>query len=130
MAEPTPAKVKRSLYRGNTRRWTHVFEENTGTTGAPVWEPIDITGWTFLTQFREDLNRGTVVCASTTTVTDGPNGIAEEVLSAAQADLLPGQTLPTVKPVVYWDLQSTDTDGNVNTWKYASCPVMGDASDV
>lgn len=130
MADATPVKVKRELYRGDTRRWTHVFEENTGTTAEPVWEPIDITGWTFLTQFRPDLDRGTVVATSTTTVDDGPAGVAIEVLSAAQADLLPGQTDPLTKPKVYWDLQSTDGDGVVRTWKYAICPVTGDVSDV
>ena len=123
MAEPTPAKVKRSLYRGDTRVWTHVFTE-------PVsGDPIDISGWTFLSEYRDDLDRGTVIATATCSVMDGPGGVMVETLTAAQADLLPGQTDPDTKPVVYWDLQSTDGDGNVQTWQYARVPVTGDASD-
>lgn len=121
--EAIPAKVKRTLYRGDRRTWTHVFTDTT--TG----DPIDITDWTFVSQFRADLNRGDLVCESTTTVYDGPNGIAVEVLTSDEADGLPGQTSPATYPVVYWDLQSTDGDGHKQTWKYAFCKVEGDASN-
>lgn len=123
MAEPIPVKVKRTLWRGDTRTWTHVF------TDTETGDPIDITGWVFVSQFREDLDRGAIIATATCTITDGPNGVMTEVLPAAQADLLPGQTDPDVKPVVYWDLQSTDS-GNVQTWKYARVQVGGDSSDV
>ena len=120
--EPLPVKVTRKLHRGDTRVWTHVFTV-TGTT-----TPIDITGYTFLSQFRDDLNRGTVIATATCVVTDGPAGEMTETLTATQADLLPGQTDPDEKPIVYWDLQSTAA-GAVQTWQYARCPVSGDASD-
>lgn len=123
MAEPLPEKVKRTLYRGNTRIWTHVITDTE--TGLPA----DITGWTFLSQFREDLNRGAIICEATCAIIDGPNGIFRETLPASESDLLPGQTDPDEKPTVYWDLQSTDGDGFVQTWEYARCAVMGDASD-
>lgn len=123
MAEPIPAKVKRTLWRGDTRSWTHVF------TAADTGTPVDISGWTFLSQYRADRDRGTVICEATCTVTDGPNGVMTEVLPAAQAELLPGQTDPIEKPVVYWDLQSTDGTGNVQTWQYAAVSVGGDVSD-
>jgi hypothetical protein len=123
VAEPTPAKVKRSLYRGDTRVWTHVFTDTT--TG----DPLDLTDYEFVSEYREDLNRGTVIATATCVVTDGPGGVVVETLTSAQADLLPGQTSPTVKPKVYWDLQSTDGDGNVQTWQYATVSVSGDASD-
>lgn len=129
MADALPVKVERKLYRGDSRTWTHEFETNTGTDAAPVWEPTDITGWTFLTQFRADLNRGEVIATSTTTVTDGPAGVATEELSPTEADKLPGQSDPNEKPKVYWDLQSTDTEGAVHTWKYAIVPIGGDSSD-
>lgn len=123
MAEPTPAKVKRSLYRGDTRVWTHVFTETA--TGLA----LDITDWVFRSEYREDLNRGTVIATGDCEVTDGPGGVMVETLIATQADLLPGQTDPLTKPIVYWDLQSTDADDNVQTWQYARVPVSGDASD-
>lgn len=123
MAEPLPQKVKRQLYRGDSRNWTHVF------TDTETGVPLDITGWTFLSQFREDLDRGTVICSATCTVTDGPAGVMLESLSATDAELLPGQTDPTEKPVVYWDLQSDDGDGNVRTWMYSAVTVTGDVSD-
>jgi hypothetical protein len=123
VAEPTPAKVKRSLYRGDTRVWTHVFTDTT--TG----DPLDLTDYEFISEYREDLDRGTVIATAVCVVTDAPGGVVVETLTAAQADLLPGQTSPTVKPKVYWDLQSTDGDGNVQTWQYAAVAVSGDASD-
>lgn len=123
MAEPIPVKVKRTLWRGDTRVWTHVF------TDTDSGDPIPITGWTFLSQFRDDLDRGTVIATATCSITDGPNGVMVETLPATQADLLPGQTDPDEKPIVYWDLQST-VGGVVQTWKYARVPVGGDSSDV
>lgn len=122
MAEPIPAKVKRTLWRGDTRSWTHVF------TDTETGDPTDITGWVFLSQYREDRNRGTVIATATCTVTDGPNGVMLEVLPAEQSDLLPGQEDPAVKPIVYWDLQSSNA-GVIQTWQWANVPVGGDSSD-
>lgn len=122
MAEQLPAKVKRTLYRGDHRQWVHLFTEDDGTT------PIDLTGKTFSAQFRDDLDRGAVICTSTCTVTDGPGGEVTEVLTSEQADLLPGQTDPDVKPTVYWDLQEVDGT-EVTTWLYARCAVLGDVTD-
>lgn len=124
MAEPTPARVKRSLYRGDTRVWTHVF------TDSETTDPIDISGWEFVSEYRVDLDRGTVICEATCEVTDGPAGVLTETLTAEQADLLPGQPVGQPKSKVYWDLQSTDLDGNVQTWQQAVVPVSGDASNV
>jgi len=123
VAEPLPQKVARKLHRGDSRTWTHVF------TDTDTGVPLDITGWAFLSQFREDLNRGTVVCEATCVIDDGPNGVMIETLSPTQAELLPGQADPTEKPTVYWDLQSTDDNGNVRTWMFSTIAVTGDVSD-
>lgn len=128
MADAMPVKVKRALYRGMARTWTHVIERNVGTEAEPVWEPVDITDWTFRAQFRADLNRGEVVASSVCTIVDGPNGIVREKLTGEEADKLPGQTDPAEKPIVYWDLESINADGDPETWKYAYVPVTGDAS--
>lgn len=124
MAEAVPVKITRTLYRGDSRTWTHVF------TDTATGDPIDITDWDFTAQFRPDLDRGTIVASSVCVVTDGPNGIVVETLTSAEGDKLPGQTDPNTKPVVYWDLQSVDTDSNTQTWKYAYCKVLGDSTDV
>ena len=120
MADTVPKKVTRTLYRGDSRTWVHVFTDGDG-------NPIDLTGYEFIAQFRPDLDRGTVICSSACTVGGDDNNEVTEVLSADQAELLPGQTGST-KPKVYWDLQSTK-DGDVTTWMYASVPVVGDVSD-
>lgn len=123
MAEAIPVKIKRTLYRGDSRTWTHVF------TDTDTGDPIDITGWTFTAQFRPDLDRGTVTCESACTVSDGANGVLVEELTPTEADKLPGQSAATPNPVVYWDLQSVDGDGFTRTWMYAKCKVEGDVSD-
>jgi hypothetical protein len=123
MADALPDKVSRTLYRGDSRTWTHVF------TDAATGGALDLTGYTFVSQYRNDLDRGTVICSATCTVGGASNNEVTEVLSAADAALLPGQTDPAEKPVVYWDLQSTDASGNVRTWMYAAVKVLGDVSD-
>jgi hypothetical protein len=123
MSDSLPAKVVRKLYRGDSRTWVHVFTDTA--TGAP----IDKTGSTFLSEYRDDLNRSTIITSATCTVGGAANNEVTEVLSATQAELLPGQTDPSVKPVLYWDLQETDAAGNVQTWQYAKVTVSGDVSD-
>lgn len=122
MADTVPKKVSRTLYRGDSRTWVHVFTDDADA-------PIDLTGHNFISQFRPDLDRGTVICSATCTVGGADNNEVTEVLAAADADLLPGQADPNVKPKVYWDLQST-ASGDVTTWMYATVSVLGDTSDV
>ena len=123
MADTVPVKVQRTLYRGDSRTWVHVFTDAAGA-------PIDLTGYTFISQYRPDLDRGTIVTTATCTVGGTDNNEVTEVLDATAADALPGQTDPATKPKLYWDLQSTDPDGVVTTWMYATVPVIGDSSDV
>lgn len=122
MADAVPAKIKRSLWRGDHRQWTHEFRDPSGEL-IPFAE-----GTTFLAQFRNDLDRGTLVCSSVCEITD--TGTVVETLTSDEADLLPGQTNTETKPVVYWDLQMIDPDGERHTYLYANCTVMGDRSNV
>lgn len=131
MADALPKVEPEKLIRGDSRTWTDTFEENTGTTAAPVWTPIDMSGWTWLCQIRPDLNRGTVIATVTVDTTNAATGIIVRKLTADQADLLPGQDDPATKPVVYMDLQGTRTsDGFRQTWKRWKVTVEGDTSSV
>jgi hypothetical protein len=121
-----------TLLRGDSRTWTDTFEENVGTDAAPVWQPLDLSGWgNWLCQIRPDLNRGTVIATVDVDASGAATGVIVRNLTAAQAELLPGQTDPATKPKVYMDLQATRTsDGFVQTWKRWKVTVEGDTSDV
>jgi hypothetical protein len=123
VAEPIPKSVKREQWRGDTRVWTHTF------TDPATGDPYDLTGHDFIAQWREDRNRGNLLATATCVVLDGPGGIMQETLSATEADGLPGQVDPDTPTIVYWDLQSTDGDGAVQTWEFSKVKVWGDSSD-
>lgn len=120
MADALPARVSRSLYRGDFRRWTHEFRDANGDL-IPFAE-----GTSFQAEFREDTDRGNLVCSSTCEITGA--GTVVETLTSDEADLLPGQP-GTDKPKVYWDLQMTDPEGQRHTYLYANCAVMGDRTN-
>ena len=122
-ADGLPAKLEpaRKLYRGAHRTWTHVFH-----TDAAKTELRDLTGHTFRAQFREDKNRGAVVCESVCTVIG--DGTVLEVLMSDEADKLPGEVEGAGVPKVFWDLESIDADGERHTWLYSDCTVKGDRS--
>ena len=122
MAEPLPAKVNLTLYRGDTRIWTDDFAEG----GAPK----DLTGYTWLCQIRNDKNRGEIVALIDVDTTDAATGRIVRTLTATEADKLPGEQAGAPAPSLYWDLQSTSPAGLVRTWMAGSVKVKGDASDV
>ena len=125
MAEPLPAKVNLTLYRGDTRVWTDIFTE----TVADAVVPKDLTGYTFLSQIRDDKNRGEIVATIAVEADDPAAGTIVRTLTAEEADKLPGEEPGQAAPVLYWDLQSTK-DGMVRTWMAGSVKVKGDATDV
>lgn len=132
MADPAlPAIIKtKTLIRGDTRSWPEVFEQNTGTDAAPVWVPLDVSGYTFLMEIREDLNRGTLIATWDIDMTDAATGTIVVTLPSDQADLLPGQSSAATRPVVYCDLQGTRTsDGFRRTFKRWQFKVEGDSSN-
>lgn len=126
MAEPLPASAKLTLYRGDTRIWTDVIEENTGTRAVPVWTPKDLTGYTFVAEIRTDRNRtDPVVATIAVDVVDAVNGVIKRTLTAAEADKLgdDGSKL-------FWDLQVTRTsDSFRRTYMAGVVVVKGDASE-
>lgn len=85
----------------------------------------DITGWTFLGQYRVSTDPAAELLASDTCeITDGPGGEMTRTLSSAQAELL------VVSPV-FWDLQATRADDTVKTFlKKDRLKVGGDVSRV
>lgn len=115
-----------TLYRGDSRVWSDVIEENTGTDDAPVWTPFDLTGWTVVSQIRSDLNREGTPIDVTVDVSDAANGVVQRLLEAtASADLGPD------KSTAYMDVQMTRTsDGFVRTYKKWKIKVGGDVSNV
>lgn len=122
---PLPKVEKETLLRGDSRFWTETFtDDDTGTA-------IDMSGWgDWLCQIRDDLDRGTVVATITVDASSAASGIITRELTADQADLLPGQTDPDTKPIVYIDLQATRTsDSFKQTWKRWKATVEGDVSD-
>jgi hypothetical protein len=127
---PIPKVETETLLRGDSRTWTDTFEENTGTTTAPVWAPLDLSGWTFVCEIRADLDRGTLLATLDVDDTDAATGVLVRKLSSTQADLLPGQEFGAPKPTVYMDLQGTRTsDGFRQTWKRWKVTVEGDVSN-
>ena len=115
-----------TLYRGDTRVWSDVIEENTGTDDAPVWSPFDLTGWTVVSQIRSDLDRTTDPITVTVAITDAANGVVQRTLTADNSSLLGAD-----KSTAYMDVQMTRTsDGFTRTYKKWKIKVGGDVSNV
>lgn len=127
MNDPLPASVALALYRGDTRVWTALIEDNTGTDAAPVWVPHDLTGHTVLSEIRSDKNRTAPVVATIATVVaaDPTTGVVTLTLTSTEADKLGND-----KTTLWWDLQTTRTsDGFRRTWLAGRVTVLGDVSN-
>lgn len=123
MTQPLPASWVKTVIRGDDRQWTEFFEENTGTVDAPVWEPKDLSGYTFLSQIRADPDSTDLMATITVThLTDGTDGMLLCTLPHMEADnLVPGK--------VYADLQLTRTsDGFRQTYLSGKWTVKPDVS--
>jgi hypothetical protein len=123
LTQPLPATVTETLYRGDTRVWEDVIEENTGTADAPVWTPKDLTGYTFRCQLRSDPDATDVMATiAVDLVSDGTDGKIRRTLTATEAaKLAPGK--------VYFDLEATRTaDGFVHTYLTGKWTVKPDVS--
>lgn len=125
MAEPLPARVPLTLYRGDTRVWTITVEANTGTDTAPAWEPYDLTGHVLLAQVRAGRDRTDPVTATITAEPLEDTGQVRLTLTAEEADELGDDGTK-----LWWDFQTTRTDdGFRRTWLAGPVTVRGDASD-
>lgn len=88
-----------------------------------VGAPIDITGWTFLAQYRVTTEDATVLATETIALTDPTHGIFTRTLSHAQSALI------TPPGPVAWDLQATKPDGTVKTYLFNDkVKLLGDVS--
>src|SRR4051812_25518243 len=105
-----PSNAPIALTQGDSALFTDVIEENTGTDAAPVWEPYDLTGHTFLAQVRATRSRDADLYATfEVTATDAPNGEIEIALDASEAAGL-------ITKSAWWDLQIIRTvDGWTRT---------------
>lgn len=122
MTSPLPGTSTEVVYRGDTRVWEDLFEENTGTEDSPVWEPLDLSDYTFRCQLRATTeSTGVMATIDVELVTDGTDGMVRRTLSHEQAvNLVPG--------VVYFDFELTDGDGNVHTYLAGKWKVKADVS--
>jgi hypothetical protein len=90
-----------AVYQGTAYTLNFTFEDDDDVV-------IDITGWTFAADIKDTRADETALVSLTTanggfTVTDGPNGRLEMVLTAEQTDLLP-------EGGMVFDLLRTDSD--------------------
>jgi hypothetical protein len=98
-----PSNAPITLVQGDDALFTDVIEQNVGTEEAPVWEPYDLTGHTFLAQVRATRSRSSALYATfEVTATDAPNGEVEFVMTSEEAaGLIPKRG--------WWDFQITRT---------------------
>lgn len=110
------------LRRGDDYVWAAVLSTNTGTETAPVLEPRDLTGHTFLSQIRATTEDTTVMATLTVEPqTDWTDGAFWVKLPHTQSvNLKPGR--------VAWDLQMTTPEGFVQTIATGRWKVEGDTS--
>lgn len=124
--QPYPASYDLVLYRGDSRRWQDTIEKNTGTDTAPVWVPVDLTGYTFLSQIRDSRETtATLLAPITVTVLDAVHGLIQMDLAHSDAKAMP---LLTRDEPGWWDLQLTAPDGFVRTHVAGKVRNDGDAS--
>ena len=113
---PTPGKLcpELSLVRGDTTILPFTISD--GTT------PINITGYTFKFMLRTAPDAATAI-SFTCVVTSGTAGIMTATLSAADSANLVKDT------AYYYDVQMTDTSGNVTTFiSGITQPIIADVS--
>ena len=98
-----PVSINITRVRGDTFPFSFAIKDSDG-------NAIDITGYSFILTVDpsdEPPDASNNLFALTGTVTDGPGGIVQFALTAMQADQTPA--------TYYYDVQMTDTSGNIRT---------------
>jgi hypothetical protein len=108
----TPAHLSLNVYRGDDYTWTTTFTNTT--TGLP----IVITGWTITGSIRSALG-GKVIATFGVLITDGPGGVVELSLTAAQTRVLPNNAI--------FDIQAVDA-GMARTYLAGPITATGDVT--
>jgi hypothetical protein len=116
-----PGDAPLELYRGDTRVWTVAFTDDDANS-------LDLSDHTWTSKISVDLTR-TAADAATITVddTDSATGELTLTLAAGEAAKL-GPLDDKGKATMFWDLQSEDGDGVVQTWLAGKVKVTGDVS--
>lgn len=116
-------RENRTLYVGDTGRWTHEFLEDDEETPLAG---LDLTteGYEFRSHIRAGQTADDPVVASATVVATNAYTLVETLTAAESRNLI---QLVGQDPG-WWDLEVTDPDGEVTTWKAGRVKVTGDAS--
>lgn len=109
-----PGEKNLNLYKGDSRVWPMHFQDAQGA-------PIDLTGLTWRAQIRETRQAQSAEASMNVDVIDPLTGDIEVVLPAAEADKLTSSEY-------FWDLESTDGQGFVQTWLQGTVTVTHDVS--
>lgn len=114
MPDPMPARVRLKLYRGDTRVWEDRFLIDE--------QPVDLTGYTFSSQIRADVNSPDVLATIEVDPFDPTGGKIRRTLTAEESAKLTGQR-------AYWDLQLIrESDGFVRTYMAGPVKIVGDGT--
>lgn len=110
------------LYQGDTYVITGRLLRNVGTEAAPVYQPIDLTGYTGLAQVRLKPNAPSVLASF---VVEFPNPVAGEYRLTLSAE----ESSKIFKAAV-WDFQTSHDEDPVivETWMRGAVPVDNDVS--
>jgi hypothetical protein len=109
--ELLPARLDLIIYRGDDFLKSLQFTDDED-------EPINITGWTFLSQIRKTANDDELLAALTVTVTDAATGKLDLTLAASiTKSLVTG----------VWDLEAV-ADGDTRTYLAGDAIVTSDVS--
>lgn len=111
--QSTSNTVAVAIHRGDTMRLGVTLADDAGA-------PVDVTGWSWLSQLRTDPDDVTLVAVEVAVV-DAPGGRLELSLAPELTAALPTRDFS-------WDLQATDVEGDVRTVLTGQLRVREDVS--
>ena len=111
----TPGTYNLNLYRGDSYSWRFQLWHDDAKT-----QPVDLTGSTAAAEIR-DRSAGTNIVALDAVITDAPAGIIDVAF--------PATLWADNPPAGKWDLELTDSAGNVNTIVAGAVKITGDITN-